>query len=206
VAGLDRRSIEAYFGGDVSLYRQTLHAFVEHLQATLPRLPDALQARDRTLLAREGHTLKGLAHTVGHGTLAERARHLERVSATGEQAELERAVALLVDAAMPLADALQRALAREQAAPASALVPAAPDAPLVQRLVRLATDSDGQALLLWQRHRSAFAAWLHPSTFARLDDALARCDFDAAARQLQESELGSNPADRSAAQPESHVP
>ena len=205
VAGLDRRSTEAYFAGDAGLYRQTLIAFVDHLQTVLPRLPEALQATDRDVLGREGHTLKGLAHTVGHGTLAERARHLERISLTGEQAELERAVALLVDVALPLADALQRALPRTQLAPSSDLTPTRPDAQQVQHLIRLAAESDGQALSLWQRHRHAFAAWLQPSTFAQLDDALARCDFDAAARHLQESELGAHTAHRAKAQPETQA-
>jgi hypothetical protein len=47
-------------------------------------------------------------------------------------------------------------------------------------------ESDGQALSLWQRHRTAFAGGLPPTVFARLDDALARCDFDAASGVLGE--------------------
>ena len=185
VPGLDRPASEAYFAGDVSLYRQTLHAFVNHVRELLPRLPQALQVLDRPTLVREGHTLNGLARTVGHGTLAERAQALERLGDSGSQAEVERTVALLVDAVVPLVDALERVLV-PAALPQPALVPAAPDAALVQRLSRLAADSDGEALSLWQRHRIAFAGWLPPSTFARLDDALARCDFDAATRHLQE--------------------
>ncbi|MCH8179514.1 MAG: response regulator [Proteobacteria bacterium] len=183
--GVDRRQAETYFLGDTSLYRQTLHAFVEHMRSLLPRLPVALQDHDWVLLTREGHTLKGLARTVGHGTLAERARTLERLGPGGDQAEIERAVALVVDAAVPFVDALERVLGPAHPLP-QALVPAAPEAAVVQRLARLAADFDGQALSLWQRHRNAFAAWLPPTTFARLDDALARCDFDAAARHLQE--------------------
>ena len=54
-----------------------------------------------------------------------------------------------------------------------------------RRLWRL-KQSDGQALSLWQRHRTAFAGGLPPTVFARLDDALARCDFDAASGVLGE--------------------
>ncbi len=185
VPGLERATTEAYFAGDASLYRQTLNAFVNHVRELLPRLPRALQSLDRSTLAREGHTLKGLARTVGHGTLAERAQTLERLSDKGSQGDIERAVALVVDAVMPLVDALELVLT-PATSPSSALVPAAPDTALVQSLTRLTADSDGEALSLWQRHRIAFAGWLPPSTFARLDDALARCDFDAATRQLQE--------------------
>ena len=185
VHGLDRPTTEAYFAGDASLYRQTLHAFVGHVRELLPRLPQALQKLDRVTLVREGHTLKGLARTVGHGTLAERAQALERLGDGGSQAEVERAVALLVDAVVPLVDALELVLAPAASAH-PVLVPAAPDAALVHSLTRLMADSDGEALSLWQRHRIAFAGWLPPSTFARLDDALARCDFDAATRHLQE--------------------
>jgi len=194
VPGLDRPATEAYFAGDAGLYRQTLHAFVNHVRELLPRLPQALQVLDRPTLLREGHTLKGLARTVGHGTLAERAQALERLSDGGGQADIERAVALVVDAVVPLVDALERVLT-PAASVQPALVPAAPDAALVQSLTRLTADSDGEALSLWQRHRIAFAGWLPPSTFARLDDALARCDFDAATRHLQELQPTAHAAD-----------
>ena len=186
VPGLERAATEVYFAGDASLYRQTLHAFVKHVRELLPRLPQALQSLDRATLAREGHTLKGLARTVGHGTLAERAQALERLSDNGSQGDIERAVALVVDAVMPLVDALELVLTPAASPSPAALVPAAPDTALAQRLTRLTADSDGEALSLWQRHRIAFAGWLPPATFARLDDALARCDFDAATRYLQE--------------------
>ena len=185
VPGLDRRQAEAYFAGDVALYRQTLAGFVEHVRDLLARLPEALASVDGALLSREGHTLKGLAGTIGHPVLAERARVLELAGANGERAEIERAAALVVDALVPWVDTLSQALLPAAAA-ALPSVPAQLDPSLVQRLGRLSADSDGQALSLWQRHRSAFAGCLPPSTFARLDDALARCDFDAASRLLQE--------------------
>ncbi len=184
VPGLSHQSAAVYFGGDASLYRRTLHIFTEHVRALLPALAQALAEQDRALLVREGHTLKGLAHTLGHVDLAQRARLMESLGAGGEQRELERAVAGVVDVLVPLLGALEQALGATAPQPAGPALPHQPS--LVQHLLRLASDSDGQALSLWQTQRSAFVACLPPITFARLDEAMARCDFDVVARYLQE--------------------
>jgi HPt (histidine-containing phosphotransfer) domain-containing protein len=200
VAGLDLRQAQVYFAGDLALYCQTLSAFGDHIRALLQRLPQAVRAGAWPEVAREAHTLKGLGRTMGSAALAEQARALEAAATAEDDSAITPAVAALIGALRPLSqdivaltprlqDVLRDRMGdlmgdRSGEGPVGA--PAAPDAGMMQRLSRLVSESDGQALSLWQRHRSGFASSLPPGLFARLDDALARCDFDAASGLLHE--------------------
>ena len=196
VPGLDLRQVQAYFAGDASLYAQTVLAFGEHAQSVLALLPDALTRHAWPEIHREAHTLKGLGRTLGHAALSEQARALEVVAAQAQppaspdNAAIQNAALALLDTLRTLlADIHQlgphlRACVQGGAAPLAAS--SGLDAGMMTRLSQLVAESDGQALSLWQRHRTAFAGGLPPSVFARLDDALARCDFDAASGLLGE--------------------
>ena len=191
VPGLDLPQARVYFGGDLRLYCQTLSAFGEHLRALLASLPGHLAQDAWGHINREAHTLKGLGKTVGSAALSEQARSLELAAGSQDAAAVRAAAALVVATAQPLSDhiaALQPLLRDRLGTPGPAGAPVAPDPGMMRRLTQLASESDGQALSLWQRHRSGFASSLPPAAFARLDDALARCDFDAAAALLQELE------------------
>ena len=196
VPGLDVRQVLSHFAGDASLYAQTVLAFGEHAQSVLALLPDALARQAWVEVHREAHTLKGLGRTLGHEALSEQARVLELVTAqAGGAVGVDRAATEL--AAQPLLATLRTLLAdirrldpdlracvqggRALAASATSL-----DAGMMSQLSQFVAESDGQALSLWQRHRTAFAGGLPPTVFARLDDALARCDFDAASGVLGE--------------------
>ena len=213
LAGCDVSKARLNFANDAALYRRTLSAFGSHLQDLLKTVETLWQQRDWSRLQREGHTLKGLAHTVGHAELGESAWRLERGAAAlseacaHELATLRGLVQGLLQAMHasgllpPEAGSLQgsqgsqaqsrlagRALAEQTwpplPAPSQALAHA-PDWPMLDGLRQLVLDSDAQALSLWQRQRMDFAAWLAPTTFSRLDDALACCDFDRAAEVLR---------------------
>ena len=196
VPGLDVRQVLSHFAGDASLYAQTVLAFGEHAQAVLALLPDALARQAWVEVHREAHTLKGLGRTLGHEALSEQARVLELVTAqAGGAVGVDRAATEL--AAQPLLATLRTLLADirrldpdlracVQGGAAPAATAASLDAGMMSQLSQLVAESDGQALSLWQRHRTAFAGGLPPTVFARLDDALARCDFDAASGVLGE--------------------
>ena len=196
VAGLDVRQAQVYFAGDLALYCQTLSAFGDHIRALLQRLPQAVRAGAWPEVAREAHTLKGLGRTMGSAGLAEQARALEAAATAEDESAIAPAVAALIGALRPLSQdivaltprlqdvLLDRMGDRPGEGPVGA--PAAPDTGMMQRLSRLVSESDGQALSLWQRHRSGFATGLPPGLFTRLDDALARCDFDAASGLLHQ--------------------
>ena len=196
VPGLDVRQVLSHFAGDASLYAQTVLAFGEHAQSVLALLPDALARQAWVEVHREAHTLKGLGRTLGHEALSEQARVLELVTAqAGGAAGVDRAATEL--AAQPLLATLRTLLADirrldpdlracVQGGAAPAATAASLDAGMMSQLSQFVAESDGQALSLWQRHRTAFAGGLPPTVFARLDDALARCDFDAASGVLGE--------------------
>ena len=196
VPGLDVRQVLSHFAGDASLYAQTVLAFGEHAQSVLALLPDALARQAWVEVHREAHTLKGLGRTLGHEALSEQARVLELVTAqAGGAVGVDRAATEL--AAQPLLATLRTLLADirrldpdlracVQGGAAPAATAASLDAGMMSQLSQFVAESDGQALSLWQRHRTAFAGGLPPTVFARLDDALARCDFDAASGVLGE--------------------
>ncbi|MBU0916457.1 hybrid sensor histidine kinase/response regulator [Aquabacterium parvum] len=196
VPGLDLRQVQAYFAGDASLYAQTVLAFGEHAQSVLALLPDALARHAWPEIHREAHTFKGLGRTLGHATLSDQARALELLAAQAQppaspdNEAIQHAAVTLLDTLRTLLTDIHRLNPRLRAcvqggtAPASA--PSGLDAGMMTQLGQLVAESDGQALSLWQRHRTAFAGGLPPSIFARLDDALARCDFDAACGLLGE--------------------
>jgi CheY-like chemotaxis protein len=201
VPGLALQQVLSHFAGDASLYAQTVLAFAEHAQSVLSLLPDALARQAWPEVHREAHTLKGLGRTLGHATLSEQARVLEQVASQAEQAEQADPPApadltAIQPAAEPLLETLGTLLAdirrlepdlRACVQGGAAMAPASAslDAGMMTKLSQLVAESDGQALSLWQRHRTAFAGGLPPTVFARLDDAMARCDFDAASGLLE---------------------
>jgi len=202
VPGLALQQVRSHFAGDASLYAQTVLAFGEHAQSVLALLPDALARQAWAEVHREAHTLKGLGRTLGHATLSEQAQALELVVSQVEQVEQAEQsaaphLAAIQQAAQPLLGTLRTLQADihrldaelrtcVQGGAATATAAARLDAGMMTKLSQLVAESDGQALSLWQRHRTAFAGGLPPTVFARLDDALARCDFDAASGLLGE--------------------
>ncbi len=202
VPGLDPQAALGHFAGDISLYAQTVLAFARHTRSMLALLPDALARQAWSDIRREAHTLKGLGRTLGHVTLSEQAQALETAASRVEgaapsQPMASQAITLNIEqAAHPMLETLRTLLADIQALDADlhacvqgGAAKAAQqglDAGMMTTLTQLVADSDGQALSLWRRHRSAFASSMPPTVFARIDDALARCDFDAASGLLGE--------------------
>ncbi|MEY4763989.1 MAG: hypothetical protein RI907_662, partial [Pseudomonadota bacterium] len=76
IAGLDARAALVGFDDDLTLYQSTLKGFVRHSQGVVGWLPDGLHNLDWTRLVREGHTLLGLAGTIGCAALREAAARL----------------------------------------------------------------------------------------------------------------------------------
>ncbi|TAK98621.1 MAG: sensor histidine kinase [Aquabacterium sp.] len=198
IEGLDVDTALSRFEGDLPLYRITLNAFVDHAEHVLQWLPGALQQADWTAVAREAHTLKGLGGTIGSQVLQGYARGLEAAAKSEDAAAVQQAVAELVQVLSPLVKTLQNYLTEIEVTspePAPVLVhEASPsDLELAQRLKQLTGECDSEALALWQQYRNAFAAWLPAVTTARLNAALARCDFDSAFGLLDELDLEAKP-------------
>ncbi|HEX5354743.1 MAG TPA: response regulator [Aquabacterium sp.] len=198
IEGLDVETALSRFEGDLPLYRITLNAFVDHAEHVLHWLPGALQQADWSAVAREAHTLKGLGGTIGSNVLQGYARGLEVAARSEDAAAVQQAVAELAQVMSPLVKTLQNYLteidvASTAPAPLAAHEASPRDLELAQRLKQLAGECDSEALALWQQHRNEFAAWLPAVTTARLNAALARCDFDSAFGLLDELDLEAKP-------------
>ncbi|MBI5924501.1 MAG: response regulator [Aquabacterium sp.] len=198
IEGLDVDTALSRFEGDVPLYRITLNAFVAHAEHVLQWLPGAMQQSDWLAIAREAHTLKGLGGTIGSDPLQGVARELEVQAKAEDAAAVQQAVAQLVKVMSPLVKTLQNYLTEievtsAEPAPMQAHEASAHDIDLAQRLKQLTGECDSEALALWQQHRNEFAAWLPAVVTARLNAALARCDFDSAFGLLDELDLEAKP-------------
>ncbi len=197
IEGLDVELALGRFEGDLPLYRLTLSAFVEHARHIQSWLPAAMQAGDWPAIAREAHTLKGLGGTIGSTTLQGYARGLEQAAQAQDAAAVQQAADSLTIVLNPLLQSLKNYLSRVVPAPLeperAQHVASEHDRHLAQRLKQLAGECDSEALALWQRHRNEFAAWLPAVTTARLQAALARCDFDSAFGLLDELDLETKP-------------
>ena len=181
------------FEGDIDFYNRTLRSFMLHARHLPHILRSAQQERAWPDLAREAHTLKGLAGTIGHDGLALHATMLE---AAAQSPDALDGAPPAVDAVVGEIERLLPALRAHLNGPSSASGAGAPagttaeHVALAEELRRLTAESDSEALALWQRHRADFANWLPPLTTARLASALDRCDFDSAFGLLTELHEG----------------
>jgi two-component system sensor histidine kinase/response regulator len=196
IPGLDVATALMRFEGDLSLYQTTLSAFVDHAAHVLAWLPQAVAGNDWDALSREAHTLKGLGGTIGSSALQRYAIGLERAALGQDVPDTRHAAHELADVLAPLLATLRRYL--DAAGPRD--LPAVPqhgaseqDLAVALRLKQLASECDSEALALWQKHRTAMAAWLPAVTSARLNVALSRCDFDSAFGLLEELDLENKP-------------
>lgn len=193
IEGLHAELALSRFEGDVDFYNRTLRSFMLHARHLPHILRSAQQERAWPDLAREAHTLKGLAGTIGHDGLALHATMLE---AAAQSPDALDGAPPAVDAVVGEIERLLPALRAHLNVPSSASGAGAPagttaeHVALAEELRRLTAESDSEALALWQRHRADFANWLPPLTTARLASALDRCDFDSAFGLLTELHEG----------------
>ena len=194
IDSLDTAVAMSRFEGDVVLYQTTLKAFADHAVQFMAWLPLALEQADWDALAREAHTFKGLGGTIGSATVREAALGLEAVIPAGDAAAIQQASKPLLDALMSLGQKLQDYLGTVEHTPVVSVpvhTASEHDLALAQQLKQLSRECDSEALALWQKHRTDFAAWLPAVTMTRLNGALARWDFDVAFELLDNVEKGS---------------
>jgi len=197
IEGLDVPLAMSRFESDLGLFHTTLAAFVDHGEHILGWLPDALLQENWTALSREAHTLKGLGGTIGSHALQRCAQSMEHAVLAEHLPDTQAAAQQLIQSLGPLLHTLKAYLNQVQGE-ALVDVPShhatAHDLDLAERLKRLASECDSEALALWQQHRTEFAAWMPAVTTARLNVALNRCDFDSAFGLLEELDLETKPS------------
>jgi HPt (histidine-containing phosphotransfer) domain-containing protein len=214
-AGVDIDKAVRRMGGKLGVYRRSLRDFVLHLADGPARLAAQVERGATAEVAREFHTLKGLAATLGADALARAAADAERAFAAGPADGLAAAaqpVLPAVLAAMAAAEAALRSLgaaldadpatvpgkdpadaadaadaADRQAARALADNPQAGAAalPALNELQHLLAQSDLAAVDAVQRLRAQHAALAGPRLDA-LVEAVDDLDFEAALAQCDE--------------------
>jgi signal transduction histidine kinase/DNA-binding response OmpR family regulator/HPt (histidine-containing phosphotransfer) domain-containing protein len=186
-------------GGKLGVYRRSLGDFVLSLGAWPARLTAQINAGDTAAAAREFHTIKGLAATLGAEALARAAAQAESALAAGQPA-VGGAPALpllpAVMAAMAAAEVALRSLgqaldagpqAGRRAGPALPSDPAAQAAalPALHDLSRRLAQSDLSAVDAVQRLREQHGALAGPRLEA-LVNAVDDLDFETALSQCDE--------------------
>jgi signal transduction histidine kinase/CheY-like chemotaxis protein/HPt (histidine-containing phosphotransfer) domain-containing protein len=169
------------------LYRDGLAGFARHHAHHVERLHALAAALDLEALAREAHTLRGLGLQFGMPAVADAAQALEAALAQDPRGTVPGA------AVARLGQALAEVLGGLAAQPPGPAGHHAPPPPLGHplhdwpRLRGLLAEGDSEALLLWRAQRSALMSTLPPAQAHALDDALQRCDFDAALHLLSDT-------------------
>ena len=180
VEGMDPAALLAACDGNVALALRLLRGFAADHGQGLGGAAASVARGDRAALARQAHTLRGLAGTFGARALQEAAAAAERACAGDDIAGLQDALQRLDDTLGRLAAAIDRALQ-----PAAAAAAPVPDALDLRPLERWLADSDSQAVAWCQAHEAELRAQLRPTQARRLLAAIERFDFDAALAALQ---------------------
>ncbi|QJT17463.1 response regulator [Aeromonas sp. 1805] len=166
-------------------YRDLLQRFARQGSQPMESLLAALQANDREEAHRQAHTLKGIAATLGAGSLQEVSARLESALARGDDA-----ASLLPLAELGLQQQLQLAAGLLTLLPAPA-APGLPEAtpaelaPLLHQLTGLLLEDDAEAFILFQRNQARLAPLLGEAAPA-MHDAMTRFRFADALAHLQQ--------------------
>ncbi|MEO6409444.1 MAG: response regulator, partial [Burkholderiaceae bacterium] len=190
ITGLDLERGLRYADGRAELYRQMLARFALDHADFAPRAHALLAASQWAVLAREAHTLKGLAAGLGCGALATEAADLERATTAADGERARTRLARLEDVLEPLLSGLRDHFhppGADSGAPRADAAPPAGALPdWLPRLRELLEQGDTDARELWSRHRDEIARWLPFQTAQRIALALDNFEFDAALSHLDD--------------------
>jgi HPt (histidine-containing phosphotransfer) domain-containing protein len=204
-AGVDIDKALRRMGGKLGVYRRSLRDFVRTLADGPARLAAQIERGATAELAREFHTLKGLAATLGADALASAAADAERAFAAGPpdrgaapaQAVLPAMLAAMVAAEAALRSLgaalgaeLEEAVGPKAAGTTARALPDNPEAgaaalPALNELQQLLAQSDLGAVDAVQRLRAQHAGLAGPRLDA-LVEAVDDLDFETALTQCDE--------------------
>lgn len=104
---LDVAQLRDRLGDDEELVADVIRLYLEDYPQRLDAIAAAIEARDFARVRAEAHTLKGSASSLAGGRVAEAARRLEEIAATGDAALAGQRLASLLSEAEQLAAALR---------------------------------------------------------------------------------------------------
>ncbi|WP_323971721.1 response regulator [Aeromonas hydrophila] len=166
-------------------YRDLLQRFARQGSQPMETLLAALQANDREEAHRQAHTLKGIAATLGAGSLQEVSARLESALARGDDAA---SLLPLAELGLQQQQQLAAGLLTLLPAPAAPGLPEATPAelaPLLHQLTGLLLEDDAEAFILFQRNQARLAPLLGEAAPA-MHDAMTRFRFADALAHLQQ--------------------
>ncbi|MGL6510113.1 response regulator [Aeromonas hydrophila] len=166
-------------------YRDLLQRFAHQGSQPMESLLAALQTNDREEAHRQAHTLKGIAATLGAGSLQEVSARLESALARGDDAA---SLLPLAELGLQQQQQLAAGLLTLLPAPAAPGLPEATPAelaPLLHQLTGLLLEDDAEAFILFQRNQARLAPLLGEAAPA-MHDAMTRFRFADALAHLQQ--------------------
>ncbi|MFM5747707.1 response regulator [Aeromonas caviae] len=166
-------------------YRDLLQRFARQGSQPMETLLAALQANDREEAHRQAHTLKGIAATLGAGSLQDVSARLESALARGDDAT---SLLQLAELGLQQQQQLAASLLTLLPAPATPGFPEATPAelaPLLHQLTGLLLEDDAEAFILFQRNQARLAPLLGEAAPA-MHDAMTRFRFADALAYLQQ--------------------
>ncbi|EIS3738540.1 response regulator [Aeromonas hydrophila] len=166
-------------------YRDLLQRFARQGSQPMETLLAALQANDREEAHRQAHTLKGIAATLGAGSLQEVSARLESALARGDDSA---SLLPLAELGLQQQQQLAAGLLTLLPAPAAPGLPEATPAelaPLLHQLTGLLLEDDAEAFILFQRNQARLAPLLGEAAPA-MHDAMTRFRFADALAHLQQ--------------------
>ncbi|HGK7312764.1 response regulator [Aeromonas hydrophila] len=166
-------------------YRDLLQRFARQGSQPMESLLAALQANDREEAHRQAHTLKGIAATLGAGSLQEVSARLESALARGDDAA---SLLPLAELGLQQQQQLAAGLLTLLPAPTAPGLPEATPAelaPLLHQLTGLLLEDDAEAFILFQRNQARLAPLLGEAAPA-MHDAMTRFRFADALAHLQQ--------------------
>ncbi len=189
--GFDVEKAVRKLGGNLHLYRGVLARFQDRYDEALPLLSGKLGAARMEELARFGHSMKGLAGTMGHQGLVRASASLEMLALEGSvgkadltgslagavrlfKRELKNALTVLRDYLSASGEAFQ---------PAADAGPEEDPALQLDMLEALLRDDDGAAVTYCQ-DSSESLGMVNPVLFSALQRAVSNFDFETALDRL----------------------
>jgi signal transduction histidine kinase/DNA-binding response OmpR family regulator len=189
IPGIDTEGALRRVVGNRKLYMDLLKRYVEGQGDAVAKIREALAAGDRAIAERLAHTLKGVSGNIGAGEAQAVAAELEKAIALGAPAaEVSEALGRLSGTLEATIGRIRPAVAEAAEAASEPALPEGPGpslAEMVDRLARLAEESDSEAGDYLESVRPFLAAACPAEEFEKLESSIRAYDFSAALEVLK---------------------
>jgi CheY-like chemotaxis protein len=177
IPGLDQPALARRFAGKSAFLLRLLNNFASDFADFAERLEGSLATNDSETVARQLHSLKGLAATFGLTRLQQKALAAEREFSTEGKLDAKLQIELIHELQAVITAIKQTTPVGE---PALATQDPQQTQQLLKDLQQHLASADGQVELLWSNNRSVFSGIFSPPELAQIERAINHWDFDQA--------------------------